>query len=384
MYRIALKMLREDRARFIGMVLSLSFSAIIITQQSSTFLGIMMRTYGTITDTPQADIWVMDPNVRFIDDILPLRDTDLFRVRCVEGVAWAVPFFKGAIRARLLNGQFQTCNLIGIDDSTLIGSPHTMLEGHVEDLRHPDAIIVNYQGAIDKLSRNQAPGLPSIPLRVGDQLELNDRRAKVVGICDMSRTFQSQPVIYTTYNRALTYAPAERKLLSFILVKSDGRMPVRELCKKISQVTNFAAYTKEDFENKTIDYYMRYTGIPINFGFAVFLGLLVGAGIAGLIFFNFITENLKYFALFAAMGASRWLLVKMTMLQALWVAMMGWGIGTGGSALIGYLARKTELTYHLTWPIFLGTGVIIFSICIVALFLSIAKIFKIELGTMFK
>src|SRR5579862_7475950 len=119
MYRIALKMLREDRARFIGIVLSLSFSAIIISQQASTFFGIMIRTYGTITDTPQADIWVMDPNVRMIDDILPLRDTDLFRVRCIDGVLWAVPFFKGTIQANLLNGQFQTCILIGIDDSTL-------------------------------------------------------------------------------------------------------------------------------------------------------------------------------------------------------------------------------------------------------------------------
>jgi len=60
MYKIALKMLIEDRAKFIGMVLSLSFSALIITQQASIFVGIMMRTYGTITDTPQAEIWVMD------------------------------------------------------------------------------------------------------------------------------------------------------------------------------------------------------------------------------------------------------------------------------------------------------------------------------------
>ena len=108
MYRIALKMLIEDRAKYIGLVLSLSFSAIIITQQSAIFNGIMLRTYGTITDTPQADIWVMDQKVQFVDDIKPLRETDLMRVRSVEGVAWAVPFFKGTIRARLVNGQFQS------------------------------------------------------------------------------------------------------------------------------------------------------------------------------------------------------------------------------------------------------------------------------------
>ena len=118
-----------------------------------------MRTYGMITDTPQPEIWVMNKDVKFIDDILPLRDTDLYRVKCVEGVAWAVPMYKGLLRARLPNGQFQTCNLIGIDDDTLIGAPHTMLEGNVEHLRHPDAIIINFQGAIGKLAQDQGPGL---------------------------------------------------------------------------------------------------------------------------------------------------------------------------------------------------------------------------------
>ncbi len=384
MYKIALKMLIEEKAKFIGMVLSLSFSALIITQQMSVFIGIMRRSYVTIADTPQADIWVMDPNVQMIDDIMPLRGIDLYRVRCIEGVAWAVPFFKGNVRARLFNGQFQTCNLLGVDDSSLIGSPHTMLEGNVEDLRKPDAIIVNKIGAHDKLGRTVGRGLPKIPLKIGDVIELNDRRAIVIGICDVSRPFHSQPVVYTTYKRALHYVPFERKQLSFILVKSDGRMPIAQLCKKITTKTHFAAYSKADFEQLTVDYYLRNTGIPINFGFAVILGILVGAAIAGQIFYNFVMDNLRYLALFAVMGASSILLARMTLLQAIWVATIGWGLGAGCAAMIGFLSRKTELAFHLTWEVFFGVGIIIFIICIVALLISIARIFKIELWTMFK
>ena len=95
-----------------------------------------------------------------------------------------------------------------------------MLQGKIEDLRAPDAIIVNKVGAADKLAQNQGYGKSKRPLMVGEQLELNDSSATVVGICDVTRTFQSQPVIYTTYNRALKYAPYERKRLSFILVKA--------------------------------------------------------------------------------------------------------------------------------------------------------------------
>ncbi len=377
-------MLIEDRAKFIGMVLSLSFSTVIIVQQSAIFSGIMRRSYGPITDTPQAEIWVMDRNVKFVDDITPMQNTALAQVKSIKGVEWAVPFFKGAIRARLSNGQFQTCVLIGVDDNTLIGAPHTLLEGRVEDIRQPDAIIVNKQGVMNKLAKDQGPGLPKIPLQVGECLELNDRRAKVVGICDVSRTFQSQPFIYTTYARATRFSPLERKQLSFILVKSDGKIPVAALCKKISQQTRLAAYSKKEFEKKTINYYLKNTGIPINFGFTVLLGLLIGAAIAGLIFYNFVTDNLKYLALFAAMGASTWRLVMMSLLQALWIAFLGWGMGSGSSALIGFLSRNSELSYHLSWEIFLGAGIVILVICIAALLVSIARIFKIELGSMFK
>jgi hypothetical protein len=84
------------------------------------------------------------------------------------------------------------------------------------------------------------------------------------------------------------------------------------------------------------------------------------------------------------MGAARMLLAKMAMLQALWVAFLGWGIGSGSAALIGYVARSTELSFYLSWQLFVGTAIVIFSICIVALLVSIARIFKIELGAMFK
>lgn len=124
--------------------------------------------------------------------------------------------------------------------------------------------------------------------------------------------------------------------------------------------------------------------MPINFGIAMLLGLLVGAAIAGQIFYNFVSDNLKYLALFSAMGASRLVLAKMALLQALWVAFIGWGLGSGSSALLGYLSRRTEISYLLTWQLFLGTGITILAICTVALLISIARIFKIELWTMFK
>ena len=44
----------------------------------------------------------MDPSVRFIDDIKPMLESNLQRVRGVEGVKWAVPLYKGNGRAKLI------------------------------------------------------------------------------------------------------------------------------------------------------------------------------------------------------------------------------------------------------------------------------------------
>src|SRR5689334_8966590 len=115
----ALRMLCSSRAKFIAILLGVSFSSLIMLQQPAIFLGLMQRTYSLVTDTDDIDIWVTDPNVQYIDDIKPMRDQELYRVKGVEGVAQALPMYKGAVRARMRSGVFQTLTVIGVDDYTL-------------------------------------------------------------------------------------------------------------------------------------------------------------------------------------------------------------------------------------------------------------------------
>lgn len=378
----ALKMLIGDRAKYIGIILGLSFSSFIVAQQAAIFVGLMSRTFGFIQDTSQADIWVMDHKVQYIDDIKPLRDNETYRVKSIEGVQWAVPFYKGLIRARIGNGNFQTCILIGIDDATLIGGPPKFLEGSIENLRIPDAVIVNDVGAEDKLCLDFPQNRQ--PLKMGDLLELNDYRAVVQGICQVSRTFQSQPVIYTTFKRALTFAPVERKALSFVLVKAKEGIHPKIVCQNIQSATGLAAYTSDEFKKKTVLYFMKYTGIPINFGVAVLLGFIIGMAIAGQTFYNFTLDNLRYFATFKAMGASNQLLTKMILIQAFWIGSIGWGIGMGAACLFGLLSRVTELSFRMPWQLFLITSMSMGLISVFAAMLSLKKVRTIDPAIVFK
>jgi putative ABC transport system permease protein len=379
----ALKMLAGDKLKYIGLIVALSFASFIISQQGSIFIGIMQRTFGFITDTSQPNIWVADPTVQYIADIKPLRNQDLYRVRRIEGVDWAVPMFYGTIPARLIDGTFQTCIFIGIDDATLIGGPPRMLEGKVEDLRGPDAVIVDHVGATTKLSSPGANGT-TLPLRVGDCMELNDNRASVVGICQVSRTFQSQPVVYTTYNRATTFIPSQRDILSFVLVKAKDGADVEQLCQRIRGTTGLSAYSVWDFKKLTMLYYTKYTGIVINFGVAVILGIVIGIVIAGQTFFNFTVDNLPYFGIYKAMGADNKLLTKMILVQALAVSAIGWGIGIGAAAVFGYSFHNTELSFSMPFYIYLMSMMSMFFICMIAAIFSLLKVRRLDPAIVFK
>jgi putative ABC transport system permease protein len=394
---VALRMLMGDKAKYIGIIFGITFASLLMTQQLAIFVGLMARTYGFVTDTGQPDVWVMDPKVQFIDDLKPLQDTMLYRVRGIEGVAWAVPLYKGLLKARLDNGSFQTCNVIGIDDGTLTGGPPEMVPdadgklGSLADLRRADSVIVDDVGAVGKLARTAPinpktgkPEGPPIPLKIGDFMELNDHRAVVVGICHVSRTFQSQPVVYTTYTRATTFAPRERRLMSFVLVKTRNPSEAKDVCTRIARATGLSAYTGPEFKKLTYMYFMKYTGIPINFGIAVGLGFLVGTVIAGQTFYNFTLDNLKQFGALKAMGTGNLKLLRMIILQALIVGLIGYGLGVGFASLFGTITGKTELAFLLVWQIPAITGGAVTIICVLASLLSIWKVMRLEPAIVFK
>jgi putative ABC transport system permease protein len=69
-----------------------------------------------------------------------------------------VPLYKGLLKARLSNGNFQTCNVFGLDDATLIGGPPEMVEGTLADLRRSEGVIVDDVGATGKLAHVNTDG----------------------------------------------------------------------------------------------------------------------------------------------------------------------------------------------------------------------------------
>ncbi len=393
---VAIKMLTGDRAKFAGIVLGLTFAALLITQQGSIFCGLMLRTAAQITDISGADLWIMDGNVRYIDDVKPMIADNLYRVRGVDGVLWAVPLYKGMGQAkvsfndRASGGRvdvIESVILLGLDDVSLVGAPRHLYVGRTVDLWQPDGIIVDKIG-LRKLFPEQGgeAARTDAELRwfLGRQLEMNDRRAVIVGICETTRTFQSNPVVYTTYSRALTFAPQPRMPLTYILAKAKPGEDPTAVADRVHVRTGLKAKTSDEFKWMTMQYYLLNTGIPINLGATTLLGFIVGTAIAGQTFYNFTIENLRQFGTLKAMGLTNERLVAMILVQAGSVGMLGYCLGVGLAGAFGLLAHGTELAFFTPWQLLPITAVAVVLICMLASVLCLMRVVRLEPAIVFR
>lgn len=385
MIRIALRMLLGDKLKYAGLVAGLAFATLLITQQGSIFAGFVLRTGAWIRDTGQADLWIMDEQVEFTEDRKTMLDSSLMRVRGVEGVEWAVPMYKAYMPCRLQDGRRVIARVIGLDDATLLGAPPIMESGVLEALRQDRGIIVDVGDAEDDLAVAIAPGAAERrPLQIGDRVDLNDHEMVVVGRYRRSTEFFWDPLIYTTYSRALAIAPPERRMLNFVLARVKPGYDHAAVAAKISEASGLQAYTAADFEARSMDFILRKTGILANFGITIALGFVIGVLISGQLLYNFILDNQRYFAAMKAMGAGNFMLLRMVGAQVLFAASVGFGIGVGLTALGGQFLGKSELAFHMSWQVPVFGGVAILVCCLFAAGLSISRVLRLEPAVVFK
>lgn len=378
MFHIALKMLIGDRAKYLMLVGGLTFSSLLMTQQCAVFFGLLSWTTSHLRNM-QAKVWVVDRKVEQVNEVKALRDTDVGRVRSVSGVGWAVPLFTTILQCKLADGNFKPILIVGLDSTTLVGRPAVMISGRLEDVRLPNAVIID-----DLAVKRLSVGRPR-PLQVGDTFEVNDKEARVVGICKADRHFFGYPYVFTTYEQGLLFAPKVRKMLSMVLAEPAPGWDAEQTARAIERETRMKAYTEEEFFWATIWWYFRNTGIPASFGTTIILGIVVGVAVCGQTFYTFVLENLRYFGALKAMGAGNGLIAMMMLLQAWTVGFIGYGVGVGLTALFGLaVLEKGQPPFLMPYQLPLFTLVVILMITTVAALFGIRKIAKLEPAMVFR
>ncbi|MFY9729099.1 MAG: ABC transporter permease [Candidatus Acidiferrales bacterium] len=206
--RLAFKLLVNDKAKFTALLIGITFAVYLMMFVTSMFFGVLNHASATVINIG-ASMWVMDPAVQTVSNTIGMPDYVLDAVRSMQGVKYAVPLYSGGALAKLADGTYQSVNVIGLDDTSLLGRPE-LSQGKIEDIYAESAFIVVRDAEFKKL---ESPA-------VGSELELNDHRAVIVGIAQVATSgLYGTPTLYTTYERAAQYLPNPRYTISYVLVE---------------------------------------------------------------------------------------------------------------------------------------------------------------------
>ncbi|MEO7794475.1 MAG: FtsX-like permease family protein [Thermoanaerobaculia bacterium] len=388
MLRVALRMLVGDRAKYAGLLFGVTFTAFLVTFAASFFCGFMTQGFALIAENPGVDVWVMDPAVASVELTTNLPDGALERVRSVEGVQAALPLALGQAEARFAGGQFQSFQVIGVDDPTLAGAP-AFEEGEATLLRGLDAAVVDPGGTSGKLETpllaadQWAPGAPHLaaptrPLGAGDELSVNDHRVRIVGRSQTLARFPPRPLLYMTFSNARRILLPARDRMTFVLVAAaKGEVPA-ELAARIAARTGLRARTASDFAADTVRWYLENSEDVGDVGAMLSLAITVGFGMAAVMLYMFTSENLRQYAVLAAMGATPKLMLQMICVQAGWCALLGTGLGLGLCAVVGRMAEAFGFPFRMMWFTPLVGGLAVLLVSLVAAAISARPVLKLQ------
>jgi putative ABC transport system permease protein len=155
---------------------------------------------------------------------------------------------------------------------------------------------------------------------------------------------------------------------------------------RIEAQTGLRARTSDQFQWDCIRYYLRNTGIPVNFGITITIAVIVGVVVAGQTFYLFTIENLKQFGAIKAIGVTNSRLIAMILLQAFTVGIIGFSLGTGmAAAFFDFFSRQIATRgLILMWQNVVLTGTCIVLVMILASILSLRRVLVLEPAIVFR
>ena len=264
MVDIARKNLFHDRTRFIITVVGVTFSVVLIFSQFGIYLG-FMENASIIIDNTQADIWVTSKNSSNFDFPVPFNERKLNKVRQTPGVEWADHLLLGWANMRRQDGGQENIELVGFNPETGVGGPWRLLAGELQAVKAGKAIIVD-ESAFPKLGN----------LKVGDQVEINEHKVRVVGISQGVRGFTTAPYVFTSYRSAQDIDPFSRDRTVFIVARVGPGYDTHEVAARLREIRDVDVYTRDQYSWKTRLYWTWETGIGVGFGLTVFMAIVVG------------------------------------------------------------------------------------------------------------
>ncbi len=370
---LAERNLFHDRIRLAVTLTGVVFAVVLIVVQLGLFEGFSQATTGLV-DNSRADLWIVSKNVPYIEEGVPFSERKLFTVRATPGVAEAEKYIVHFSRWKRADGQEENVQVVGVNPDSSLGLPWNLAAGRVHDLNVDGSVIVD-RIYLQKLGVQ----------KLGDVGEINGHRARVVGFTQGLRTFTTAAYVFTSTRNALDYSAYRDDQTTFILVKAQPGVRVEDLQRHLqARLTDVDVFTRQQFASMTRHYWMFTTGAGMAVLMAAGLGLLVGVVVVAQTIYSTTMDHLREFGTLKAMGATNGYIYKVILRQAAIAAVIGYAVGITVSVLVVHESVKGGANILLPWQLGVGMFVLTVAMCLVAAFVSINKVTKLDPAMVFR
>jgi putative ABC transport system permease protein len=370
---LAQRNLFHDKVRLAVTLTGIVFAVVLIVVELGLFVGFTVTTSNLI-DNSGADLWVTSKHVPYVEQGVAFSERKLYQVRAVTGVAKAEKLIARWVTWKNPDGRQESVQVVGLNVDETLGRPWNLVQGRVEDLKRPDAIIM------DEIYK-QKLGVD----RAEQVFEINGKRARVVGFTRGIRAFTTSPYVFTTFKRAQEYANIPDDQTIYVLVKLAPGANLEQVRHDIlDHVKDVDVVTNRVFSRMTQFYWMFTTGAGVAVLLAALLGLVVGFVVVAQTIYATTMDHLREFGTLKAMGAPNSYVYKVIIKQAAISAVIGYFLGMIVSVFVVHASQKGGAAILMPMPMAIGMFFLTLTMCVGAALVSINKVTRLDPAMVFK
>ncbi len=373
MVSLARKNLFHDRLRFVITVAGVAFAVTLVLVQVGLFMGLLDKATVTIRHA-SADLWVTSRNTPNVDFAHTFPETAALRARSAPGVERADNLIVAFMNIQLPSGATEGSVVYALEDFGAWNLPWSVTAGSADDLRRGYSLLMDRSAA-----------LRYGPFAVGEHREIQGRRFRIVGTTEEAASFTTTPIVFMDYRNAQELQEQLRGNTTYVLVRlAPGADPAVVKAELARRLPYNDVFTRDEWAQRSRDYWVKSTGLGMSMGVTVFLGILVGVVIVAQTLYTSAVEHIKEFGTVKAIGGSNADIYRILGEQALIAAVVGFALG----AALSFAARPIMAGLHLNVFISPGFTAVVFAgtvlMCLGSALVSFRRVASIDPALVFR
>jgi putative ABC transport system permease protein len=369
---LAVRNLRRSGGRLWISLFGIAFATFLMAVQGSLLYS-FTRTASQIVDSADADLWIVGKGTPTFDYVSPIPERYAVLALGVDGVRDAGRGIAGWAAIERPDGDRTLVMLIGVERPYRGGLPAVSdlaaakgLSDSALVLDASDARTLGFDGTVRTA-------------------QVAARRGSLMAETRGFASFIGSPLLFAEYVDAHRFLRMERTQASFIVLHvAPGHAPAAVRDALRSRLTDVDVWQTAELSWKSRIFWLVQTGAGGALTVAAVLGFGIGLVLVAQAIYSITAENIEEYATMKAMGASKWDVQTVVLIQSLLCGVVGGLFGlvsvAPASALLGLLVTWMSVPY---WTYLVVAGAVTL-LCILASLIAARPAVRVDPGRVFR